>query len=177
MVKAPSRSLFVLCIFLTLAPDVRAQPPAGALAIDEGRGDPYGWAVDHQTAAAGSCLARVRRGVCGGADVRPVRGICGRSGQRRDGVRLGGIVCLGGWRPTARAGGVSIAWRVGVHGSRVGLQRPGGRGAAGSRPSHRSSGAPGRRISTGGVDGLSARERGRDSPWQQSRAGVRPAIR
>ena len=52
MVNALSRSLFVLCISLHLAADVGAQPRVGALAIDEGQGDQYGWAVDHQTAAA-----------------------------------------------------------------------------------------------------------------------------
>ena len=52
MVNALSRSLLVLCIFLHPAADVGAQPRAGALAIDEGQGDQYGWAVDHQTAAA-----------------------------------------------------------------------------------------------------------------------------
>ena len=52
MVKALSRSLLVLCISLFPAADVGAQPRAGALAIDEGQGDQYGWAVDHQTTAA-----------------------------------------------------------------------------------------------------------------------------
>ena len=52
MVNALSRSLFLLCIFLHPGADVGAQPRVGALAIDVGQGDQYGWAVDHQTAAA-----------------------------------------------------------------------------------------------------------------------------
>ena len=52
MVNARSRLLPVLCVSLFLAADVGAQPRVGALAIDEGQGDQYGWAVDHQTAAA-----------------------------------------------------------------------------------------------------------------------------
>ena len=52
MVNARSRLLPVLCVFLFLATDVGAQPRVGALAIDEGQGDQYGWAVDHQTPAA-----------------------------------------------------------------------------------------------------------------------------
>ena len=52
MVKALSRSLLVLCFSLFPAADVGAQPRAGALAIDEGQGDQYGWAVDHHTTAA-----------------------------------------------------------------------------------------------------------------------------
>ena len=52
MVNARSRLLPVLCVSLFLATDVGAQPRVGALAIDEGQGDQYGWAVDHQTPAA-----------------------------------------------------------------------------------------------------------------------------
>ena len=52
MAKAFSRLLPVLCVSLFLATDVGAQPRVGALAIDEGQGDQYGWAVDHQTPAA-----------------------------------------------------------------------------------------------------------------------------
>ena len=52
MVNARSRLLPVLCVSLFLAADVGAQPRVGALAIDEGQGDHYGGAVDHQTAAA-----------------------------------------------------------------------------------------------------------------------------
>ena len=52
MVNARSRLVLVLCVSLFLAADVGAQPRVGALAIDEGQGDQYGWTVDHQTAAA-----------------------------------------------------------------------------------------------------------------------------
>ena len=37
---------------LCLAAPALAQPPVGALAIDERQGDRYGWAVDYETAAA-----------------------------------------------------------------------------------------------------------------------------
>ena len=52
----------------------------------------------------GSGAVGMRRGVLGGADVRPVRGVCGRPGRRHYGGGLGGIVCLGG--RGAPAGGV-----------------------------------------------------------------------
>ena len=41
----------ILVIVVVAAPAV-AQSPVGALAIDERRGDQYGWAVDFETAAA-----------------------------------------------------------------------------------------------------------------------------
>ena len=44
IVKALSRSLLVLNVFLHVAAHAGAQPRVGALAIDEGRGDQYGWA-------------------------------------------------------------------------------------------------------------------------------------
>ena len=52
MVRAFLRLLPVLCVSLFPAADVGAQPRVGALAIDEGQGDQYGWAVDHQTTSA-----------------------------------------------------------------------------------------------------------------------------
>ena len=52
MAKAFSRLLPVLCVSLFPAADAGAQPRVGALAIDEGQGDQYGWAVDHRTAEA-----------------------------------------------------------------------------------------------------------------------------
>ena len=43
--------LFV-CVLLCTAAQATAQTPVGALAIDELRGDQYGWAVDYETEAA-----------------------------------------------------------------------------------------------------------------------------
>ena len=44
----------VLCISATLA---GAQPPTGALAVDERQGDQYGWAVDYETAGSAQAAA------------------------------------------------------------------------------------------------------------------------
>ena len=53
-----SRSLVVtvLAVVVVAAPAV-AQSPVGALAIDERRGDQWGWAVDYETAAAAQGMA------------------------------------------------------------------------------------------------------------------------
>ena len=45
-------SSLLLCVYLGMAFESGAQTPVGALAIDERRGDQYGWAVDYETAAA-----------------------------------------------------------------------------------------------------------------------------
>ena len=50
--KTIAGSVLVLWMFLCTPVPAAAQPPVGALAIDEQRGDQYGWAVDYQTAAA-----------------------------------------------------------------------------------------------------------------------------
>ena len=47
--KAP---LLVVCVSLGTALPASAQAPVGALAIDERRGDQWGWAVDYETTAA-----------------------------------------------------------------------------------------------------------------------------
>ena len=79
------------CVFLSMALDSAAQAPVGALAIDERRGDQWGWAVDYRTAAAAqeARARRVRPGLLGGVDVRSVRGVCGRSGRRQHGSGVG----------------------------------------------------------------------------------------
>ena len=50
--KAISGSALVLCASVWLSSSAAAQPPVGALAIDERQGDQYGWAVDYETASA-----------------------------------------------------------------------------------------------------------------------------
>ena len=61
--KTMANSALVLCVPVCMAASVAAQTPVGALAIDERRGDQYGWAVDYvtaraaQTAALGECGA------------------------------------------------------------------------------------------------------------------------
>lgn len=42
----------VACVFLCTAVSTGAQTPVGALAVDERRGDQYGWAVDYESEAA-----------------------------------------------------------------------------------------------------------------------------
>ena len=46
------RLALVLGMFLCMASAAAAQPPAGALAVDERQGDQYGWAADYETAGA-----------------------------------------------------------------------------------------------------------------------------
>ena len=43
-------SALVLCAWVWMASPAGAQPPVGALAIDERQGEQYGWAVDYETA-------------------------------------------------------------------------------------------------------------------------------
>ena len=50
--KAVVCSSLLLCVYLSLVVESGAQTPVGALAIDERRGDQYGWAVDYETVAA-----------------------------------------------------------------------------------------------------------------------------
>ena len=45
-------SSVLLCVFLSITAEAGAQPPVGALAIDERQGNQWGWAVDYETAAA-----------------------------------------------------------------------------------------------------------------------------
>ena len=60
--KAPIWSWFVLGVFLGTVLSAAAQTPVGALAIDERPGDQYGWAVDHETAAAARAAALLECG-------------------------------------------------------------------------------------------------------------------
>ena len=56
------RSCLVLCGVVCMAALSAAQPPVGALAVDEHQGDQYGWAVDYETASAARSAAL---GECG----------------------------------------------------------------------------------------------------------------
>ena len=71
---------------------------AANLGIDERQGDQYGWALDYETADARASggAGGVWLGLLGGAGVRAVRGLRGRSGcgQHRGG--LGRVVRLAG---------------------------------------------------------------------------------
>ena len=50
--KTIAGSALVLCGTVCMAASAAAQTPVGALAIDEGQGDQYGWAVDYETAGS-----------------------------------------------------------------------------------------------------------------------------
>ena len=50
--RALVRSWLVACVSLCAALPAAAQTPVGALAVDERRGEQYGWAVDYETEAA-----------------------------------------------------------------------------------------------------------------------------
>ena len=50
--KTIAGSALVLFASVWMASSAAAQTPVGALAIDEGQGDQYGWAVDYETAGA-----------------------------------------------------------------------------------------------------------------------------
>ena len=50
--RALVRSWLVACVSLCAALPIAAQTPVGALAVDERRGQQYGWAVDYETEAA-----------------------------------------------------------------------------------------------------------------------------
>ena len=114
---------------------VAAQPPVGALAIDERGGDQYGWAVDYETAAAARALSE-----CGaGCAVVLTFGRCvayaADQGRGQHGRGLGGIVRVVGRCAPGGAGGVQLAGRLELHRPGVGLQRPRVGGGAGSGPS------------------------------------------
>ena len=91
----------------------------------------------------GGGAAGMRRGVLGGSDVRPVRGVCGGPGCGQHGGWVGGVVLVVGRGPTGGGWGVQFAGRgFGLHRPGVGVQRPGGGGRAGPRPGG-TSGGPG----------------------------------
>ena len=116
----------------------------------------------------------MRRGVLRGADVRPVRGVCGGPGRGQHGDGLGGSVRLGGdradgaavavQRPGRRVGGIVRAW--GCNGPVVeeglGLDR------SSRRQIQRGLQAGG--FDPGGADGLfGPRTRAAIRNWQMSR--------
>ena len=55
--KTIAGSTFVLCAVVCMSASAAAQTPVGALAIDERRGDQYGWAVDYETARSAQAAA------------------------------------------------------------------------------------------------------------------------
>ena len=55
--KAIAGSALVLCASVWMASSAAAQPPVGALAIDERQGDQYGWAVDYETTGSAQAAA------------------------------------------------------------------------------------------------------------------------
>ena len=122
------------------------QTLVGALAIDEGRGDQYGWAVDDERARA--ARQRALSACASGCSVVLTFERCAAYAADQEGgqlgVRVGGVVRLVGRGPATGSVGVRLAWRFGLHGSGVGLQRPGGGGRAGSGPcgASRGSGGP-----------------------------------
>ena len=159
-------SSLVVCVSLGTALSVAAQTPVGALAVDERQGDQYGWAVDYETVSAAQAqgAAGMRRGMLGGADVRPLCGLRGRPGRRQHGGGLGGIVRFGGRGPAGGAVGVRLEGRFGMYGPRMGLQRLGGRGGTASEPGRAATDPAG---SPGG--GLRSRRRRR--PVRSANAG------
>ena len=86
--KASAISLLVLCVSLSAAVEVGAQTPVGALAIDERRGDQWGWAVDYETASAAQTAA-LRECGAGCSRLRAGRREIFRAGGRPAVVRLG----------------------------------------------------------------------------------------
>ena len=61
--KAIAGSALVLCASVWVASSAAAQPPVGALAIDERQGDQYGWAVDYETTGSAQAAALRECGV------------------------------------------------------------------------------------------------------------------
>ena len=55
--KMPRWSGVVICVALWTSAPAGAQTPVGALALDAGQGEQYGWAVDYETAAAARAAA------------------------------------------------------------------------------------------------------------------------
>ena len=56
--------MLAICALVCTASVAAAQPPVGALAVDERQGDQYGWAVDYETAGAAQARALSE---CGGS--------------------------------------------------------------------------------------------------------------
>ena len=76
------RSVTVVSIALSQPVVAGAQPPAGALAIDERQGDQWGWAVDYETAEA--ARARALRECGGGCSVVLTFARCGAYAADQD---------------------------------------------------------------------------------------------
>ena len=122
----------------------------------------------------GGGVGRVRRGVFGGADVRPVPGVCGRPGREQHGGGLGGIVRFGRQRAAGSVIGGLLARRVGVHGPGLGL-RPVVEEELGLNEAARRQIQQGLRsagFDPGGADGLfGPRTRAAIRSWQSAHGG------
>ena len=128
-------SWLVIVVFASLctAMPAAAQPPVGALAIDERQGEQWGWAVDYETAAAAQARALDE---CGPeCSVVLTFGRCAAYAADQDAgsTAVGWAEAYASASAAQEAGAVRVpfpGWRFGLHRSGVGLQRAGGRGGA-----------------------------------------------
>ena len=167
----------VACLSLCVAVAAGAQTPVGALAIDERRGDQYGWAVDYETPAAARAAALRECGA--GCSVVLTFARCGAyaADQDADSTAVGWAESFdssAGAQQAALSECSCPRRRFGLYGPGVGLQRPGGRGGAGSEPARAATDPAG--PSGGGlrpwrcVDGLfGPRTRAAIRSWQSAR--------
>lgn len=89
----------VLGATVYVAASTAAQTPVGALEIDEGQSDLYGWAADYETASAVRAPLGDAAPATGGADPQGLRGL--RSGPvgGQHGRGLGRVWRVGRSRP------------------------------------------------------------------------------
>ena len=80
--RALVRFWLVACVSLCAALPTAAQTPVGALAVDERRGEQYGWAVDYETEAAAWEAALSECGA--GCSVVPTFARCGAYAADQD---------------------------------------------------------------------------------------------
>ena len=99
--KASLWSWVVVCVFLCSALPAVAQTPVGALAIDERRGDQWGWAVDYETAAAAREAALRECGA--GCSVVLTFGRCGAYAADQDADSTAAV----GWAESYASGAVA----------------------------------------------------------------------
>ena len=135
--KALLRPWLVACLSLCVAVAAGAQTPVGALAIDERRGDQYGWAVDYETPAAARAAAL--RECCAGCSVVLTFARCGAyaADQDADSTAVGWAESFDSSAGAQQAALAECSSRGGGSGCTVrvwGCNGPGGRGGAGSEP-------------------------------------------
>ena len=130
------RSWLVACFFLCAALPAAAQTPVGALAVDERRGEQYGWAVDYETEAAAWEAALSECGA--GCSVVLTFARCGAYAADQDadkGTAVGWAESYASADGGSAGGAVGVPfarWRFGLHRASVGLQRAGRRGGVGA---------------------------------------------